>query len=194
MRGRLLNWQAAEARILRGQTRSGGTVKNRLALALVLGAALSAVSLAPLAIRSAHAQTPANPAATVSTVDPSATPVAAPTIPTSLDGDAALIPTVISDFAAGGPKTLLGAGVLLMILVSVFNLAIFPRIGIPPTVTPWLSLALGVLGGIATALASGKPLVGALIYGAMVGFAATGKWETFAKHVAPDAASPKFGA
>ena len=67
-----------------------------------------------------------------------------------------------------------------------FNLLAF----LPAKATPWVSIVLGVVGAVATSVATGHPMGESLAAGVQAGLAGVGAWEALGKNVLPAAATP----
>jgi len=86
--------------------------------------------------------------------------------------------------AAKGGNWQLFVGLLLTLIVWVlrkFNVISF----LPDKAVPWVSAAIGMVGYMGVALASGLDLTTALIQGFLTGAAAVGLWEMLGKHTLP---------
>lgn len=89
----------------------------------------------------------------------------------------------VDAFRRGG--WLLGAA--LVVMLAVFAVKRFAIKSIPGSALPYVSLGLGVLGGVADVViaANGQPIdwLSAVLAGLMAGGAAVGGWETFGKRI-----------
>lgn len=86
--------------------------------------------------------------------------------------------------AAKGGNWQLFVGLLLTLIVWIlrkFNVIAF----LPDKAVPWVSAAIGMVGFMGVALASGLDLTTALIQGFLTGAAAVGLWELLGKHFLP---------
>lgn len=86
--------------------------------------------------------------------------------------------------AAKGGNWQLFVGLLLTLLVWILrkvNVIAF----LPDKAVPWVSAAIGMVGFMGVALASGLDLTTALIQGFLTGAAAVGLWELLGKHFLP---------
>lgn len=111
-------------------------------------------------------------------------PMAAAATPVSLPvGVSATDPSMDAVMQAfSHHQAVLGSG-----LAIAAGLAVVNRMGwlskVPGKFLPWVSLAIGVLSGIAINLEHGQPWQAAAIHGAMSGLVATGAWELVLQHI-----------
>lgn len=107
----------------------------------------------------------------------------APLIPADVTTAISTIRGIV-DAAKGGHWALL-VGMVLTALVWAARRFTFLLAKVPDNAVPWVSFALGVAACVGTALASGAPIVDALIAGANVGGMGIAGWETVGKVMLP---------
>ena len=76
--------------------------------------------------------------------------------------------------------TLLFATALMILIVVVRKLGIIDKF-VPVNAVPWVSLGIGVLWALGSALVAGQAWVAAIVEGLTVGLSATGLWEALGK-------------
>jgi hypothetical protein len=82
----------------------------------------------------------------------------------------------------------LAAALALMLVVYAARLFLLPKMN--PQAVPLVVAFLGVIGGIASALSAGAPVLSAVLMGLFVGAAASGMWEQVFKHILPEPPKP----
>lgn len=98
-------------------------------------------------------------------------------VPDDLQEVVGLVPTVVAAFKGG--EYALAVGLIVMILVFIFNTYLVK--GIPGEYLPWVSIAVGVVIAVGTALISGSGITDAVVGGVTTGLAGAGAWSAGGK-------------